>query len=139
MCTDNGDYFKKTYYESKFLLSKLAVWARFGPNLVNLTHFVNGVGSSNLRCALTVVITFRNVLRVKIGCFGRIWPKFSPNLGQFGSFKSLKELALCQQRSVGAHDSQKHAQTQNLESVKSKIAEIFLPYFHPIQSARSLN
>ena len=42
-------------------------------------------------------------------------------------------------RSEGAHDSQKHAQTQNLESLKSKIAEIFLPYFHPIQSARSLN
>ena len=32
------------------------------PNLVQLTHFVAGVGSSNLIYALTVVITFRNVL-----------------------------------------------------------------------------
>jgi hypothetical protein len=32
------------------------------------------------------------------------------------------------------HDSQKHAQTQNLESLKSKIAEIFLLYFRPSKS-----
>jgi hypothetical protein len=47
-------------------------------------------------------------------------------------------MALCQWRSGGAHDSQKHAQTQNLESLKSKIAEIFLLYFCPSKSARSL-
>ena len=45
------------------------IWPKFGqnlaqiwPNLVQLTHFVAGVGSSNLIYALTVVITFRNVL-----------------------------------------------------------------------------
>ena len=38
------------------------IWPKFGPNLVHLTHFVTGVGSSNLIYALTVVITFRNVL-----------------------------------------------------------------------------
>ena len=37
-------------------------WAHIWPNLVQLTHFVAGVGSSNLIYALTVVITFRNVL-----------------------------------------------------------------------------
>ena len=31
-----------------FLLSQLATWARFGPNLVHLTNFVTGVGSGNL-------------------------------------------------------------------------------------------
>ena len=36
--------------------------AQSWPNLVQLTHFVTGVGSSNLIYALTVVITFRNVL-----------------------------------------------------------------------------
>ena len=36
--------------------------ALFWPNLVQLTHFVTGVGSSNLTYALTVVINFRNVL-----------------------------------------------------------------------------
>ena len=45
------------------------IWPKVGPklaqswpNLVQLTHFVTGVGSSNLIYALTVVITFRNVL-----------------------------------------------------------------------------
>ena len=32
------------------------------PNLVQLTHFAAGVVSSNLIYALTVVITFRNIL-----------------------------------------------------------------------------
>ena len=36
--------------------------AQIWPNLVQLTHFVTGVGSSNLTYALTVVINFRNVL-----------------------------------------------------------------------------
>ena len=30
------------------------IWPRFGPNYVHLTHFVTGVGSSNLKYALTV-------------------------------------------------------------------------------------
>ena len=32
------------------------------PNLVHLTHFVTGVGSSNLKYVLAVVITVRNLL-----------------------------------------------------------------------------
>ena len=36
------------------------ILGQFGPNLA---HCVPGVGSSNLRYALTVVITFRNVLK----------------------------------------------------------------------------
>ena len=38
-----------------------------------------------------------------------------------------------------AHDFQKPAQTQNLESPRSIIAEIFLSSFHRSKSARSLN
>ena len=95
---------------SGFYFSKLAVWARFGPDLakvwpifgpnyVNLTHFVTSVGSSNLIYALTVVITLRKVVWVEVlgfyfinWLFGPIWPKFGPiwpNLAQFGSFKSV--------------------------------------------------
>ena len=63
--------------------------ALFWPNLVHLTHFVTGVGSSNLIYAWTVVITFRNVLWPKVlGLYfqnwllwadlAQIWPKFGP-------------------------------------------------------------
>ena len=45
-------------------------------------------------------------------------------------------LALCQWCSESAHDSQKYTQTQNPESLKSKIAEIFLLYFRRTQRAR---
>ena len=89
----------ETYCEQKFWVSifqnwpfgpDLAkVWPRFGPNYVHLTHFVTGVGSSNLIYALTVVITFRNVLWPKVsGLYfqnwllwadlAQIWPKFGP-------------------------------------------------------------
>ena len=64
--------------------------------------------------------------------------RFGPNLAQFGPSKNLSGLASCQGCSGGAHDSQKHVQTQNQESLKSKIAEIFLLYFCPSKSARSL-
>ena len=73
---------------------------QFGPNLaktwsnlVQLTHFVAGVGSSNFIYALTVVITFRNILLPKVlGLYfqswlfwadlAQIWPKSGPNLAQ---------------------------------------------------------
>ena len=45
----------------------------------------------------------------------------------------------CQQCSGGAHDFQKPVRTQNLESPRSKITEIFLSYFHLSKSAHSLN
>jgi hypothetical protein len=65
------------------------LWPNFGPTLVHLIHFVTGVGSSNLLYALTVVITFRNVLRVKVSGFyfqnwlfgpdlAQLWPNFGP-------------------------------------------------------------
>ena len=64
-------------------------WPKFGPYLVHLTHFVTGVGSSNLVYPPTVVITFRNVLWPKVsGLYfqnwllwanlAQIWPKFGP-------------------------------------------------------------
>ena len=82
------------------LLSKLAVLAQLSlklaqiwPNLIYLTYFVTDVGSSNWIYALTLVIILRNVKfwvsTFKIGCFGTIWPKFDPNVTQFGPFKSL--------------------------------------------------
>ena len=82
------------------LLSKLAVFAQSGltlaqiwPNLIYLTYFVTDAGSSNWIYALTLVIILRNVKfwvsTFKIGCFGTIWPKFDPNVTQFGPFKSL--------------------------------------------------
>ena len=54
-----------------------------------LTHFVTGVGSSNLIYALTVVITFRNVLWPKVSSLyfqswlfwvnlAQVWPKSGP-------------------------------------------------------------
>ena len=71
------------------LLSKLALLAKFGPNLVHLAHFVSGVGSSNLIYALSVVITFRNVLWPKVSSLyfqswlfwvdlAQVWPKSGP-------------------------------------------------------------
>ena len=39
----------------------------------------------------------------------------------------MEGLASCGQSSGGAHEFQKHDQTQNLESPRSKIARIFLP------------
>ena len=64
----SDDYFQKRTVSKSlgFLFFKIGrlgqIWPRFGPNYVHLTHFVTGVGSSNLIYALTVVITFRNVL-----------------------------------------------------------------------------
>ena len=52
----------KSLQSKQVLLSNLANLAQIWPNLVQLTQFVAGVGSSNLIYALTVVITFRNVL-----------------------------------------------------------------------------
>ena len=50
------------------------LWPNFGPTLVHLIHFVTGVGSSNLIYALTVVITFRNVLWPKVlGLYFQNW------------------------------------------------------------------
>jgi hypothetical protein len=42
----------------------------------------------------------------------RFGPNLAQNLVQFGPFKNLQGLALCQRYSGGAHDSQKYAQTQ---------------------------
>ena len=56
------EYFSKLAVWARFGPDLAKVWPRFGPNYVHLTHFVTGVGSSNLIYALTVVITFRNLL-----------------------------------------------------------------------------
>ena len=64
-------------------------WPKFGPIFVHLTHFVTGVGSSNLIYALTVVITFRNILWPKVSSLyfqswlfwvdlAQVWPKSGP-------------------------------------------------------------
>ena len=58
----SGFYFSQLAVWARFGPDLAKVWPRFGPNYVHLTHFVTGVGSSNLIYALTVVITFRNVL-----------------------------------------------------------------------------
>ena len=42
----------------QFLANFSLIWPKFDPTLVHLTHFVTGVGSSNLIYALTVVIIF---------------------------------------------------------------------------------
>ena len=58
------------------------VWPRFSPNYVHLTHFVTGLGSSNLIYALTVVITFRSLLGVEASGFYFIDWLFGPDLAQ---------------------------------------------------------
>ena len=84
-----GLYFSKLAVWARFGPDLAKVWPRFGPNYVHLTHFVTGVGSSNLIYALTVVITFRNVLWVEASGFyfinwlfgpdlAQTWPKFGP-------------------------------------------------------------
>ena len=85
----SGFYFSKLAVWARFGPDLAKVWPRFGPNYVHLTHFVTGVGSSNLIYALTVVITFRNVLWVEVSGFyfinwlfgpdlAQTWPKFGP-------------------------------------------------------------
>jgi hypothetical protein len=80
ICTDSSDCFQKgTMSQSLgYLLTKLPLFwpylAQIWPNLVHLTHFVTGVGSSILIYALTVVITFRNVIWPKVlGLYFRNW------------------------------------------------------------------
>jgi hypothetical protein len=69
------------------------IWPKFGPNLVQLTHFVTGVGSSNLIYALTVLITFRNVLWPKVaGLYFQNWLLWA-NLAQIWS--NLVHLKTC--------------------------------------------
>jgi hypothetical protein len=83
------------------------IWPNFGPTLVHLIHFVTGVGSSNLIYALTVVIIFRNVLRVKVSGFyfqnwlfgpdlAQLWPNFGPTLAQL--WPNLVHLKACKGR-----------------------------------------
>ena len=80
-------------------------------------------------------VLWRCLLLSKLAVVGR----FGPNLAQI--WPNLVHQKACKGRHYvsgalgGAHDSQKHAQTQNLESLKSKIAEIFLLYFRPSQRA----
>ena len=102
-----GFYFSKLAIWARFGPDLAKVWPRFGPNHVHLTHFVTGVGSSNLIYALTVVITFRNVLWVKVLGFyfsklafwarfgpdlGQIWPRFGPDLAQITSIWPILSL-----------------------------------------------
>ena len=77
------------YNHNRYSYCILIFWhilAQLGPILA---HFVTGVGSSNLIYALTVVITFRNVLWVEVLGFyftnwlfgpdlAQTWPKFGP-------------------------------------------------------------
>ena len=85
---DSDNYFQKhTSSKSRgFLFFKIGflgqIWPKFGPNSVHLTHFVTGVGSSYLINALTVVITFRNVLWVEVSGFYFINWLFGPDLAQ---------------------------------------------------------
>ena len=85
----SGFYFSKLAVWARFGPDLAKVWPRFGPNYVHMTHFVTGVGSSNLIYALTVAITFRNVLWVEVSGFyftnwlfgpdlAQTWPKFGP-------------------------------------------------------------
>ena len=65
------------------------ILVQLGPILVQLgpilAHFVTGVGLSNL----TVMITFRNVLRAKVSGFYfsklAVWARFGPDLAQIMS------------------------------------------------------
>ena len=85
----SGFYFSKLAVWARFGPDLAKVWPRFGPNYVHMTHFVTGVGSSNLIYALTVAITFRNLLWVEVSGFyftnwlfgpdlAQTWPKFGP-------------------------------------------------------------
>ena len=70
------------------------IWPYVGPNLTQFDLFdLFCHWSSDWIYALTLVIILRNVKfwvsTFKIGCFGTIWPKFDPNVTQFGPFKSL--------------------------------------------------
>ena len=69
-------------------IKTLSNLAQIWPNLVQLTQFVAGVGSSNLIYALKVVITFRNVLLPKVlGLYFQNWLLWA-DLAQFGLFKN---------------------------------------------------
>jgi hypothetical protein len=71
------------YFQNWLFWPNLAqIWPKFDPTLVHLTHFVTGVGSSNLIYSLTVVITFRNILRPKVsGLYFQNW-LFGSDLAQ---------------------------------------------------------
>ena len=77
-----GFYFSKLAVWARFGPDLAKVWPRFGPNYVHMTHFVTGVGSSNLIYALTVAITFRNLLWVEVLGFYFIDWLFGPDLAQ---------------------------------------------------------
>ena len=64
--------------------------------------------------------------------------RFGPNLAQI--WPNLVHLKTSKDRwcSESAHDSKKYTQNRNLESLMSKIAEIFLLHFRPSKSAKSL-
>ena len=72
VCTDSGDYFKKCTMSQSlgFLLSKLAVWAKFRPKFAqiwpNLVHLKTCKDCHNVSGALGVLMTLKNMLRLKI-------------------------------------------------------------------------
>ena len=89
----SGFYFSKLASWARFGPDLAKVWPRFGPNYVHLNHFVTGVGSSNLNNALTVVLTFRNLLWVEVlGFYFKNW-LFRPDLAQI--WPNLVHLKAC--------------------------------------------